>query len=105
MKKVLLLIAILVGGTIAVRRLLTAERREGLSRLPGTFMERCMEHMPEESPPKVIMSSLRRTQEQNEEILALLREQNDLLRERRSAEKAPPRARPQPRETGEPSSD
>ena len=101
MKRVLLLIAVLVGGAIAVRRLLTAERREGLSRLPGTFMERCMEQMPEDSPPKVMMSSLRRVGEQNEEILALLREQNDLLRERGSAEKASPRTRPQAKEAGE----
>ena len=105
MKRMLLLIAILVGGAIAVRRLLPAERREGLSRLPGTFMERCMEQMPEDSPPKVMMSSFRRMREQNEEIVVLLREQNELLRQRVSAEKASPRARPQARESGGPPSE
>ena len=38
--------------------------------------------MPENSPPKVFMSSLRRMQEQNDQLAALVREQNDLLRER-----------------------
>ena len=105
MKSVLLLIAILVGGAIAVRRLLPAERREGLSRLPGTFMERCMEQMPEDSPPKVLLSSLRRMREQNEEVLALLREQNDLLRERLPDGKTSARGRPQAKEAGGPPSE
>ncbi len=105
MRRVLLLTAIVFGGVFVARRLLTAERREGLSRLPGTFMERCMELMPDDSPPKVMMSSLRRMQEQNEELLALLREQNDLLRERLPAERAPSRAGRRPRGTAEPPSD
>ncbi len=105
MKRVLLLIAVLLGGAFAVRRLLTEEQREGLSRLPATFMERCMEHMPEDSPPKVMTSGIRRMQEQNEELLALLREQNALLRERLPAERAPSRAGRRARETDEPSSE
>ena len=105
MKRVLLTTIIVFGGVIAARRLLTAERREGLSRLPGTFMERFMEQMPEESPPKVMMSSLRRMREQNEEMLALLREQNDLLRERLAVERAASGARPQAEATGPPSPD
>ncbi len=105
MKRVLLLVAVLLGGAIAVRHLLTAERREGLSRLPATFMERCMEQMPEDSSPKVMTSGLRRMQEPNEELLALLREQNDLLRDRLPAERAPSRAGRQARETADPSSD
>ncbi len=105
MKRLLLLIAILFGGTIVIRRLFTAERREGLSRLPATFMERCMEHMPEDSPPKAMMSGLRRIQEQNEELVALVREQNDLLRKGLAAEKAPPRARQRAKEAGDPPSD
>ena len=105
MTKLLLLIAVLLGGVFAVRRLLTEEQREGLSRLPGTFMERFMEKLPEDSPPKVMMSSLRRMQEQNEELLALLREQNDLLRERLPAERAPSSAGRRARETADPSSD
>ncbi len=105
MRRVLLLTAIVFGGVFVARRLLTAERREGLSRLPATFMERCMEGMPEDSPPKVMTSGIRRMQEQNEEILALLREQNDLLRERLTVERAPPRAGRRAKATTEPSSD
>ena len=82
MKKLLVLVAILVGGTYAVRSLLAEERRERLARLPATLMEQCMEMMPEDSPPMVMMASLRRIQEQNEELLVLQREQNELLRER-----------------------
>ena len=82
MRKLLILVAILLGGAYAARGLLGGERRERLARLPATMMEQCMGMMPEDSPPMVMMSSLRRLQEQNEELLALQREQNELLRER-----------------------
>lgn len=51
MKRVLLLlIAILLGGAIAAIavRLLSAGRREDLSRLPGAMMGWMVEHMPDE---------------------------------------------------------
>ena len=84
MKKLLFLIAITLGTAAAVRRLLPSERRtqlrESLAQMPATMMERCMESMPEDSPPKVMMSAMRRFEEQNDELLALLREQNKLLR-------------------------
>ncbi len=82
MKKLLVLMAIMLGGPYPVRSLLADERRERLAQLPATLIERCMEMMPEDSPPMVMMSSLRRLQEQNEELLVLQREQNELLRER-----------------------
>ena len=82
MKKLLVLMAILLGGVFAVRGLLAGERQEQLGRLPATLMERGMKMMPEDSPPMVMMAGLRRLQEQNEELLALQREQNELLRER-----------------------
>ncbi len=95
MKRLVCLMAFLVGGAIAARRLVTPERRESISHLPtamgGRMMERMtriMEEMPEDAPPKVIMSTLRRLQEQNDELLALMREQNDLLRERLAAEQS-----------------
>ncbi len=44
------------------------------------MMEKCMDAMPEDSPPKVMTSGIRRMQEQNDELVALLREQNKLLR-------------------------
>ena len=81
MTKVLLLMGIVFAGTmglsigsaivaaIAVRRALPPERRakirERVSRAPGAVMERMMWRMP---------SGIRHLQEQNEELLALLRE-------------------------------
>jgi hypothetical protein len=41
-----------------------------------------MDRMPPDSPPKLVMSILPRLREQNDEIVALLREQNELLRRR-----------------------
>ena len=112
MTKVLLLTAVLVGGAMAARGLLTAERRERLSQRRERMMEQMrermssmIESMPEDSPPKVIMSGIRRMQEQNEEIVALLREQNELLGERLPVERAPSRAGRRARETADPSSD
>ena len=84
MKKLLLLVAVVVGIATAVRRLVPAERRselqESLAQAPGAMMERGMEMMPENSPPKVMMSSFRRLEEQNDEVVRLLRSQNRLLR-------------------------
>ncbi len=83
MKKLLFRLAILVGIAYAVRTLLEDEgRRKRLGQLPATMMERCMEMMPEDSPPKVMMSGMQRLQEQSEQLLALQREQIELLRER-----------------------
>jgi hypothetical protein len=44
------------------------------------MMARMMEGLPPDSPPKLVMSILPRLREQNDEIIALLREQNELLR-------------------------
>lgn len=62
-----------IGGVIVAQRLLRAKGR-------GRIMERMMERMPPDSPPKLVMSILPRLREQNDEIVALLREQNELLR-------------------------
>ncbi len=84
MTKILFLIAIVLGAAAAVRRLLPAERRtqllESLGEMPATMMERCMESMPEDSPPKVMVSTMRRFEEQNDELVGLVREQNKLLK-------------------------
>ena len=113
MKKVLLL-AILLGGAIAVLRLSPGQLRERLAQRRERWRERAMgrlrerfstmmELMPEESPPKVVMSGIRRMQEQNEQLLALLREQNDLLRERLSVQESSPLESPS--STAEPQQD
>ncbi len=82
MNKMLLLTPIALGGVFAARHLLTPDWRDSLSRLPATMMKQCMEHMPEDLPPKVMTSGVRRIQSQNDEIIALLREQNELLQRR-----------------------
>jgi len=71
----LLAIGATIGGVIAVRRLLGSEGR-------GRAVERMLERMPPDSPPKLVRSILPRLREQNDEIVALLREQNELLRQR-----------------------
>lgn len=85
MKRLIALGAIVLGGAIAFqaltreprRRMGSAVRRRMLKR-----MERMMAGLPESSPPRLVMSVLPRVREQNDEILRMLREQNDLLRER-----------------------
>jgi hypothetical protein len=73
-----------VGGVIVARRLLqSGERTPGLrSRASGKqgIMARIIEGLPPESPPKLVMTILPRLREQNDDIIALLREQNELLR-------------------------
>ena len=97
MRKILFLMLILVAARYVVREVLQDDQRERLAHLPTTMMERGMAMMPEDSPPKVVMSSLQRLQEQNEQQITLmrelnerfqvlLREQNDLLRERLPAQ-------------------
>lgn len=44
-------------------------------------MKRMMGMMPEDSPPRLVMSILPRLREQNDQILNLLKEQSDLLRQ------------------------
>ena len=75
-----------VGGVIAFRCLpsdmrsrLTAKARHRM--LEG--MERMMASLPEGAPPKLIMSVLPRLQAQNDQIIAMLQEQNELLKQQR----------------------
>jgi hypothetical protein len=84
----LLALGTVVGGVIAARRFLPARGR-GQDRRPGAtmrqrMMARMIEGLPPDSPPKLVMSILPRLREQNDEIIALLREQNELLRRGRS---------------------
>jgi hypothetical protein len=77
MKKLLAIGAVVIGGIIVVRWSRSAEGR-GLDRHPQAtikqrMMARVMEGLPANSPPKLVMSILPRLQEQNEEIIALLR--------------------------------
>jgi hypothetical protein len=87
MRKLLALGAVVVGAVIVVRGLLQSERggaRRQLGAVRQRIMARMLEGMPPDSPPKLVMSILPRLQQQNDEIIALLREQNELLQRARS---------------------
>ena len=75
----------LTAAGIAVFLCLPRESRRHLNAAPRHWIAGCLEHMmanlPEGAPPKLIMSILPRLREQNEQIIALLREQNGILRE------------------------
>ena len=83
MKRLLALGAVTLGVVIAVKYL-PGESRGGLGdavrRRMIRRMERAMASLPENAPPKLVMAVLPRLQTQNEQIIALLREQNELLR-------------------------
>jgi hypothetical protein len=87
MKRSLLLVSgLLVGGAVA-SRFLSEKQRDPMNRLAAKMSERLKSHMgrmlekmPEDSPPRLVMSTLPRLAEQNDQILELLREQNALMR-------------------------
>lgn len=84
MNRYIALGATVIGGVIAFRSLSKAPRRR-LGSVLGRRMLRHMEHMmaslPDNSPPKLVVSVLPRLREQNDQIIAMLREQDTLLRE------------------------
>jgi len=87
MRKLVALGAVVVGGVIAARWLLSSEEpgpdRRPRATLRQRMMARMIERMPPDSPPKLVISILPRLREQNDEIIALLREQGELLRRER----------------------
>jgi hypothetical protein len=83
MSRFLLAIAIAGAGVFVGHQLLAESRpqRGGFAAMRQKMMKRMMDAMPEDSPPKLVMSILPRLQEQNDQILALIKEQTDLLRQ------------------------
>ncbi len=71
MKKLLFLM-IAVVGSVAALQLFPGERR---ARLKARWRE-----IEEQMPPVVMMSSMRRFEEQNDQLVALIQKQNKLLR-------------------------
>ncbi len=72
-----------VGGVIAFRCLQPKSRHRLAARIGHWItghMERMMTRLPEGAPPKLVMSILPKLQAQNDQIIAVLREQNELLR-------------------------
>ena len=86
MRRPIALGAAVVGGVVAVRALSPGSRRRltaAVSRRIRQRMEQMMASLPEDAPPKLVMSVLPRLRDQNDQIIAMLREQNELLREQR----------------------
>jgi hypothetical protein len=76
-------LAAAAGAGLLGLGLLSRARRERIGNAIGRRMQRRMErmmaHLPENSPPRLVMSVLPQLREQNEQIIRLLREQNALL--------------------------
>ncbi len=85
------------GGVIALQ-CIPRESRHRMTRIVGDWMSkkmlnhmgRVMESLPEGAPPKLVMSVSPKLEAQSEQIIAMLREQNELLRQQqqRITEKA-----------------
>lgn len=82
MKGLFALAAVALGAVVAYRYLPRQSRRLGdaVGRRVMQRMERMMANLPEGAPPKLVMTVLPRLQAQNDQMIALLREQNELLR-------------------------
>ena len=92
MNRVVALGAVVVGGIIGLRSLPRLPRRRlgaAVSRRMLQRMEHMMVSLPENSPPKLIMSVLPRLREQNDQIIAMLQDQNELLRRHLDMERKP----------------
>ena len=76
---------------VAVFLCLPRESRRRLTAAPRHWITGRLEHMmanlPEGAPPKLVMSILPRLREQNDQIIALLQEQNGLLQEWRRSDR------------------
>ena len=98
MRKLLFIVVVAIGIVALLRRALPAEQRvrwqENISGVPGAMMERGMEMIPEDSPPRVMMSTMRRIEEQNDKLATLIRTQNKLLRKQNHLLKAAAPAAP-----------
>lgn len=83
MGRFLLTVTIAGAAFLAGYRLLSQDgpQRSGFAAMRRKMMKRMMNAMPEDSPPKLVMSILPRLEKQHDQILALLKEQNDLLRQ------------------------
>lgn len=75
---------LVLGGAIALQVLTREPRRRfaaGVRQRVLKRMQRVMAGLPEDAPPKLIMSVLPRLRQLNDEILRMLREHIEFLRE------------------------
>ncbi len=84
MNRLIALGAFVAGGVIAFQLSRTPRRRLSVAVRRGMLkrMEHMMASLPEGSPPKLIVSVLPQLHDQNDQIIRMLREQNELLRGR-----------------------
>jgi hypothetical protein len=88
MKRLVAFGAILLGAVIAFQSLSRVPRRRLADTVRSRMlkrMERMMASLPEDSPPRLVMSVLPQLRDQNDQIIRMLAEQNELLREQRHA--------------------
>ena len=82
--KTLTALGVVTLGAVIAFRYVPRDSRGRLGDAVGRRIMKRLEHLmaslPEGAPPKLIMSVLPRLQSQNEQIIAMLREQNELLR-------------------------
>ena len=80
-----------IGGAIALGTVAPLRRgrfSDAMRRRMRGRMERVMASLPDDAPPKLIMTVLPRLRDQNDRMIALLQEQNELLRQQLSAARA-----------------
>ena len=83
--KGLVALGVVALGAVVAYRYLPRESRSRLGDVAARRVMRRMEQMmaslPAGAPPKLVMTVLPRLQDQNDQIIAMLREQNELLRQ------------------------
>ncbi len=88
MSRLIALGAAMIGVVIAFR-CLPQKSRYRLTGAVGHWLTEHMKHMmaslPEDAPPKLVMTILPKLRAQNDQIISLLQEQNGLLREQQRA--------------------
>ncbi len=74
-----------IAGAVATL-LSSKDRRERLTtrmeERMANRMEKAMDRLPDEAPPNLVRNVMPKLAEQHEEMLSLLREQNELLKQR-----------------------
>lgn len=84
MNKFIALAAVVIGGVVVFKSRSSMPRDplgSALGRRMLRHMEQIMASLPDNAPPKLVMSVLPRLCEQNDQIIGMLQEQNALLRE------------------------
>jgi hypothetical protein len=80
----LIALGVATVGVVVAFRCVSRKSRQRRAAAVGHWMakhmERMMASLPEDAPPKLVMSILPKLRAQNDQIIAMLQEQNELLR-------------------------